>query len=128
MSTICLDCIGLIISYLESSRTLFNLLLLSKNIQDYICNEGHPNCINIIFNVVSRPHKKILYALNVTGDCFEQFVNLYGLHLDIWGEILANEIQNLKNLHILNIGRHQFITDKDISPLKRLKSLNLSFN
>ena len=59
MSPLCLDCIGLIISFLESSKTLFNLLLLSKRIRNYIGNEGNYNCINIEFDILGSPNNKI---------------------------------------------------------------------
>jgi hypothetical protein len=108
-----LDCIGVIIEYIEDSKIIINLFQTCKNIRYFIYNEYPQCCKNIIFNAtsfISKGMSKFVIKLYISG-----------------------YVKNISSKTISNIPYVSYVSDdvgvlsnKYLSKLMRLSVLKLS--
>jgi hypothetical protein len=100
------DCIGVILEFISSTKTFFNVYLLSNHVKWYVDNE-HPGCtINVQFNYTNNKNK-------ING--VKEFI--YNVYLE--EEV---ELANFPNVSILDIDFN--VTYSNVQNIKYLKNLS----
>jgi hypothetical protein len=135
--SICVDCVGEIVSFLKSSKIFFNVMLVSKHVKMYFeVLYGHANTGNIMFvfkdkNVVG-PGRKIPYVKWVKYTFKPDrlvksiFTNLEKFSYD---KILMDKhLVFLTGIDSIIVDGHHKFTDSGMKHIRGVKHLDLCYN
>lgn len=135
--TICVDCVGEIISYLSRPKELLKLLRLNKYTKYCIEHVIYYSFKHIVFTIKrfpKLPKKYVYYIMNMkkclyVDRCVKKiFPNIKIVYFPYNTSITDRGLQYLKGIQILCLNSNKNITDGGLKYLKGTQSINLDSN